>query len=174
MLVTTLRRKMITFIALPTFIIYVVIMGFVWTYLSIQQHQEVESKMQHLSVIYADKFNDILAKASNVADAAAGSASIIETLTEDKIFRLLENSVNQMPFNYGACMAFEPGTFKRDDSLYAPYVYRDNGGLKRMNITRDVYDWYNDPQWEWFRIPRQLGRGYWTRPYYDEGAGLNK
>jgi serine phosphatase RsbU (regulator of sigma subunit) len=68
-------------------------------------------------------------------------------------------------------MAFEPGTVKDDNSLYAPYIHRTQTGLNEMNITRDVYDWYSDPEWEWFRRPKKLGRGTWTHPYFDEGAG---
>jgi HD-GYP domain-containing protein (c-di-GMP phosphodiesterase class II) len=40
-----------------------------------------------------------------------------------------------------------------------------------MDITRDVYDWYTDTQWQWWHEPKHTGKPSWTDPYFDEGAG---
>jgi sigma-B regulation protein RsbU (phosphoserine phosphatase) len=77
----------------------------------------------------------------------------------------------QNPAVYGAAMAFEPGTFKTGDVRFCPYVYRGDGGLEQMDINADVYDWYTDEQWQWWHVPKATGRGAWSDPYYDEGAG---
>jgi sigma-B regulation protein RsbU (phosphoserine phosphatase) len=50
-------------------------------------------------------------------------------------------------------------------------VHRDGKAIREMNITEAVYDWYGDEQWEWFRLPKQLNKGVWSAPYFDEGAG---
>jgi sigma-B regulation protein RsbU (phosphoserine phosphatase) len=162
---------MIALIALPTLAIYVVIIGITWLYLTRESHQQIESELKYMAGIYADKFDKILQQATDVADMTSNTAGIIDDLTEEKIFLLLQSNVHQLPFIYGSCMAFEPGTMVKDDSLYAPYVYRTDGGTEQMHITREVYDWYNDPQWEWFRKPKQLDGRYWSAPYFDEGAG---
>lgn len=162
---------MIALIGLPTLVIYVVIIGMTWFYLNKQQVHEIESEMEHLAGIYADKFDKILQQAAYVADMTANTAGIIEDLNESKIFQLLQSNVERLSFIYGSCMAFEPGTIKRDGSLYAPYVYQTDDGIKRMNITREVYDWINDPRGEWFQEAKQFNSGHWTKPYFDEGAG---
>lgn len=171
MLMNTLRRKMIVLIALPILLIYIVMIGMTWGYLAHQRRQEIESEMKYLAGIYADKFDRILQQAEDIADMTASTASIIEDLDESELFQLLQSNVKQLPFIYGSCMAFEPNMARPDYSLYAPYVYRTDEGLKQMNITREVYDWYNDPKWEWFQLPKQLGHDYWSQPYFDEGAG---
>src|SRR5207249_3485165 len=51
------------------------------------------------------------------------------------------------------------------------YVHRGPGGLVEMNISREVYDWYGDAKWQWWHLPKAQGRGVWTDPYFDEGAG---
>jgi sigma-B regulation protein RsbU (phosphoserine phosphatase) len=40
-----------------------------------------------------------------------------------------------------------------------------------MDIDRSVYDWHGDPRYTWFTRPKSLGRGVWSDPYFDEGAG---
>ena len=88
---TSLRRKMIILIALPTLVIYMVIIGLTWAYLQKQQRQEIEAEMKHLAEIYADKFDKILQQASNIADMTSNTVGIIEDLSEQKIFQLLQS-----------------------------------------------------------------------------------
>ncbi|MHC4757861.1 MAG: SpoIIE family protein phosphatase [Planctomycetota bacterium] len=173
MAIKTLRNKMIALIALPTLIIYVLILGAAWVYLGQQMNTQTEMEMQRLADIYAEKFNDILNKTANVADVTASLLPAIDDLehSEEKIFQILRSNVSKDPIIYGAAMAFEPGIATDDDSLYSPYVYTTPDGLAQMDINRDVYDWYTDPNYVWFQKPKQLGRGYWTNPYFDEGAG---
>jgi sigma-B regulation protein RsbU (phosphoserine phosphatase) len=55
--------------------------------------------------------------------------------------------------------------------LFAPYVYRGADGIQRMNIDKSVYDWYRDPRYTWYTAPKKAGRGVWSEPYFDVGAG---
>ncbi|MHC4150650.1 MAG: SpoIIE family protein phosphatase [Planctomycetota bacterium] len=173
MAIKSLRNKMIAMIALPTLVIYVLVLGVTWVYLGRQMTRQTEMEMQRLADIYAEKFNEILLKTANVADVTASLLGSIDDLehSEEKIFQILRNNVSSDPIIYGAAMAFEPGIAKDEDLLYSPYVYRTPDGLAQMDIDRDVYDWYIDPNYVWFQKPKQLGHGYWTDPYFDEGAG---
>ena len=78
MAIRSLRNKMIALIALPTLVIYVVILGVTWTYLGYQMNRQTELEMEHLADIYADKFDKILKQATYIADMAANTAGIIE------------------------------------------------------------------------------------------------
>ena len=60
-------------------------------------------------------------------------------LTEAQIFAQLRANVRQNSMVYGAAMAFEPGTFKPDDSLYSPYVYRGRDDLVLRGPAQAVY-----------------------------------
>ena len=88
------------------------------------------------------------------------------------MYVVLEENVSQTPLVYGSCLAFEPGTRRPADELFAPYVCRSKAdGLRRVNIDQSVYDWYRDPAYTWYQAPKQLDRGVWSEPYFDEGAG---
>ncbi len=109
--------------------------------------------------------------------------------TESQLYEQLRGNVESNPLIYGSCAAFEPRAMDRtpgdaspsalpvapaprprpNPDLFCPYVYRGDGGLLRMDVA-DAYD-YLDPRWEWYRVPRQTGRAFWTEPFFDEGAG---
>jgi len=162
---------MIALIALPTLAIYVLVLGLTMAHLRAQNRAEIEAEMTQLAGDWAARFDDAFRSAALLAEAMARFIEDDPDLDEQQIFRQLEAIIGLDPVVYGSAMAFEPGTFKSDDSLFCPYVYRDQDGLRQMNISRDVYDWYGDETWQWWHAPKNTGRGNWTDPYFDEGAG---
>jgi sigma-B regulation protein RsbU (phosphoserine phosphatase) len=167
----TIRGKMIASIVVPTLVIYVGMLGLMMIHLRREARADVEQEMTRLAVNYAARFDGAFREAAAVATATAHFMEIEPDLSEAQIYAQLSANVGQNPVIYGAAMAFEPGTFTPDDSLYCPYVHRGPGGLVRMNITREVYDWYGDERWQWWHLPKETGRGAWSDPYFDEGAG---
>jgi sigma-B regulation protein RsbU (phosphoserine phosphatase) len=168
---TTIRKKMIALIALPTLVIYVVVLGLTMAHLRQASREEVELDSTRLAANYAARFDGAFREAAAIADATARFMETAPQLVEAQIFAQLSANTLQNPVVYGAAMAFEPGTFRPDDSLFCPYVYRGPDGLVRMNIGRNDLDWYGDEQWQWWHIPKRTGRGAWTDPYFDDGAG---
>ena len=53
----TIRRKMIALVALPTLVIYVVVLGLTLVYLQDQSRQQVEREMTRLAANYAARFD---------------------------------------------------------------------------------------------------------------------
>jgi hypothetical protein len=168
---TTIRKKMIALIALPTLVIYVGMLGVMMVYLRGEARRDVEHQMTRLAGNYAARFDGAFREAAAVATATARFMETRPDLTEAEIFAQLTANTLQNPVIYGAAMAFEPGTFRPDDSLVCPYVYRGPDGLVEMNIDREDLDWYGEEKWQWWHIPKGSGRGVWTDPYFDEGAG---
>ncbi|MCH8242472.1 MAG: HAMP domain-containing protein, partial [Planctomycetes bacterium] len=167
----TVFRKMMCLIVLPTLVIYIVVLGIAGNEVYVLSRQEVQDDMTRLATNYAARFDGYLREAAMIAEVTARFMDTQPAQTEEQIFQQLRSNVERMPLVYGACMAFEPGAFKKDDSLFAPYVYRGPSGLKQMNIRRDVYDWYRDPAYTWFQSPKTANRAVWSKPYFDEGAG---
>jgi sigma-B regulation protein RsbU (phosphoserine phosphatase) len=162
---------MILRIALPTLMIYVLIMG-VTTYLAYRQSRRgVERTMTQLAASYAARFDAHLRQAAQIADTTSNSMRTVGVLPDEKLYDLLEQNVGSSSMVYGAALAFEPGTAKAPGVLFSPYVCRDGDKLRRVNIDRSVYDWYADPRYTWFSAPKAQGRGVWSSPYFDEGAG---
>jgi len=168
---------MILLIALPTLIIYVVILGLATFFAYEESKRSVEQNMTRLADSYASRLDGHLREVAQIAETTAGFVQTLEvsstSVPDEKIYDQLQRDVSQSPFVYGACMAFEPGTMKPADLLFAPYVCRDvtGEGFRRVNIDRSVYDWYRDPRYTWFTRPKSLGHGDWSEPYFDEGAG---
>ena len=110
-------------------------------------------------------------EAITLANATARFLETAPDLSEAQLFAQLRANILQNPVLYGAAVAFEPGQFKADDSLFCPYVFRGPDGIDEMNITREVYDWYGDERWQWWHLAKRAGHGVWIDPYFDEGAG---
>jgi sigma-B regulation protein RsbU (phosphoserine phosphatase) len=162
---------MILLIAVPTLVIYVAILGVAMYYTYRESKQAVERSMTQLASSYASRFDGHLREAAQIAETTASFMGTVQSLSDEKIYQQLQRGVARSPMVYGAAMAFEPGTIKPGDELFAPYVCRDGDGFRQLNIDRSVYDWYRDPQYTWFTRPKALGHGVWSEPYFDEGAG---
>ena len=54
------------------------------------------------------------------------------------------------------------------DKNLAPYSYRQDSKVLTSTLATEAYDYKHQ---EWFVKPLELGGGYWSEPYYDEGGG---
>jgi sigma-B regulation protein RsbU (phosphoserine phosphatase) len=167
----TIRRQMIAWIAGPALLIYILILGVAAIGLHRQSKREVERAMTRLAASYSARLDGYLREASRIAITTAQFLASSAEFSDDTVYEMLADNVRQSPLVYGACLAFEPGTRRPADELFAPYVCRSGDGLRRMNIDQSVYDWYRDPAFTWYQRPKKLGHGVWSEPYFDEGAG---
>ncbi len=69
---------------------------------------------------------------------------------------------------FGVTVAYEPYAFRADLKDYAPYYFRDKGGLKLLQLGGDSYNYFVK---DWYRIPLDMKKAMWSAPYYDEGGG---
>ncbi len=167
----TLRTRLIVYIAVPTLLVYGAILGGALLFLRARSLSELEQTMTRLASNYAGRFDGYLREAAAVADTfAAAMAANLPGRVEVVVAQLRAN-VAARTFIYGSCAAFEPGVMQEGPDLLAPYVHRTGETLVDMNISREVYDWYSDPQWTWFQEPKARGRAVWSAPYFDKGAG---
>ena len=167
----TIRRQMIVWIAGPALLICVFILGVAAVAQYRQSKREVERAMTRLATSYSLRLDGYLREVARIADTRAQFFDAGVDVSDDTLFQLLERNVKESPLVYGSCLAFEPGTRRPASELFAPYVYRGPNSIQRMNIDQSVYDWYRDPRYTWYTAPKQAGRGVWSEPYFDEGAG---
>jgi sigma-B regulation protein RsbU (phosphoserine phosphatase) len=90
------------------------------------------------------------------------------TNDEQELFQVLYAIVENNAEIYGAAIAFEPYMFKKDQEFFAPYFYKAYGGINFKYLDR----YYNYFLWDWYQIPRELGRPQWIEPYFGEGGGI--
>lgn len=168
---SSIRTKLTVFIVVPTLLIYILILGGALAFLRARALHELERSTTRLASHYAAGFDGYFREAAAVADTSALAFARFDGADERQVFDQLRGSVGERLFIFGACAAFEPGTVRPKDELFAPYVHRAGDGLAEMIISRDVYDWYADPAWTWFQEPKRLSKSVWSAPYFDEGAG---
>ncbi len=167
----SIRNKMILFIGAPTVAIYIAVMVWILIFSKWQAHRFHRQEMMDKAETAAARFDDYVSKAAKMSEVTAGFITQVPDLTEAQVFGLVEDLVNKNSRIHGAALAFEPGMFKAEDTLFCPYAYRSEDKVKTMNIGKDVYDWYGDKKWQWWHQPKEQGKGGWTKPYIDEGAG---
>jgi class 3 adenylate cyclase/predicted small secreted protein len=105
-----------------------------------------------------------------VATAVQSLASFLETGTWDQetLLKHMQRMVRTNAKIFGSAVAFKPFTFKPDVERYAPYVFKDQGGIKHEQLDSDSYDYLDKP---WFTRPEKLKKPVWSKPYFDEGGG---
>jgi len=69
---------------------------------------------------------------------------------------------------YGSCLAFEPFTYAPGEECYAPYAWLNEGHTDFKVLGPPDYNHF---EWDWYQLPKKLGHGLWTEPYFDEGGG---
>jgi sigma-B regulation protein RsbU (phosphoserine phosphatase) len=171
-MVLPLRQRLLAAIGLPVLAICVLILGLTFVRLAAGERADTVRQLAVEAAVAAERFDAAFRRA---ATAAMGNARAIEAdpfMPEDRIDGLLAATVGEIAEIHGAAMAFEPGTYRPGAGLFAPYAFRTGDGrVATMNIDESVYDWYADPTWTWWHEPKRQGRGVWTAPYFDAGAG---
>ena len=85
---------------------------------------------------------------------------------QDSLARVCQRLVEDNPVVVGSTVALVPGD---SQALVAPYTFRnESGSLQTLSLATAEYDY---PSKEWFVKPLELGKGYWSEPYVDEGGG---
>ncbi len=124
----------------------------------------VKQNAQNLTLATVNRINTVLSSVEKIPESLAYFLESF-SLEGGNIIDLIHSVVENNPEIYGATIAFEPHAYSKKTLAFAPYVYRNKGKLKFTHIPYDYF------YWDWYQIPKELGRPAWTEPYYDEGAG---
>ena len=126
----------------------------------------VEDNTRHLTLSTVHKIENTLLGIEKVPRYLAASLEN-QIYTRDTLFKSIENVLHTNPEIFGAMVAFEPFLFNPDSRYYAPYVCREEDGLR----TEDAETAFNYFFWDWYLMPKELGRPVWSEPYFDTGGG---
>ena len=131
--------------------------------------QELEKNARNLAMSLVHQVETELVAVTKVTE---GMARSLETgrYTEQELLSLIRTTVEKNPEIYGSTVAFEPYAFSRSTRLYAPYFYREKGTIAFSRL-ENAYQHVPYLYWDWYQIPRELGKPEWSEPYFDEGAG---
>ena len=88
-------------------------------------------------------------------------------LDADSLFKITREIVVCNPDIIGSSISFEPNYFKKEGLYFAPYSYRENGGIESKQLGNKDYEYF---VMDWYQIPVSIGKPYWSEPYYDTGG----
>lgn len=89
------------------------------------------------------------------------------TPSREDLEQRLRDLLATNPDVYGTAAAYAPGAFAPGPARFAPYFYRHNGAIAGRSL--DEQDDY--ATLDWYLMPVQLGRPFWSEPYFDESGG---
>ena len=126
----------------------------------------VEDNTRYLTLSTVHKIENTLLGIEKVPLYLAASLES-QVYTRDILLKGIENVLNTNPEIYGAMVAFEPFSFDPQSRYYAPYICRKGDQLQSYDAETN----FNYSFWDWYLIPRELGRPIWSEPYFDTGGG---
>jgi len=129
--------------------------------------KNIKQCAKYLALSTVNKIESVLKPIEKVPNTVAEFVGSYP-LDREQLQKLLEEIIEGNPDIYGMTVAFEPYVFDPAVEFYAPYCYRKEGKVHYMFLDGSTYKYY---QWDWYQIPKELGKPIWTEPYFDEGAG---
>jgi phosphoserine phosphatase RsbU/P len=151
-------------ILLTTSAIFLAVVGYYYVFSRQMIAKKIEENATYLAQARANRIDRVLAAVEKIP---SDLAAIMEHLPPNAEQReaLMDSVLRNNPEIYGSALAFEPYAYRADLRRYAPYWYRENN---RIHSTEITYDYFT---WDWYQIARELERGAWVEPYFDEGGG---
>lgn len=151
-------------ILVTTSAIFVGLFGYYYAFSRRVIAEKIEENATLLARSTANRIDEVLGA---TAKLPAAIAEVMEHFPSDpaRLDGFVSSLVKSNREVYGVAVAFEPYAYHQDLKSYAPYWQRRAG---EIDVTGIAYDYFS---WDWFQIPRELGRGVWIEPYFDEGAG---
>ncbi|MCH8474398.1 MAG: SpoIIE family protein phosphatase [Opitutales bacterium] len=104
-----------------------------------------------------------------VMAAADPAVAAIEEgwLEPSESFPVLRELVSRSPHISGAAYAFEPFSVDPEQEFYAPFVFAKNGELQETFLGGEDFRYFVR---DWYQVPRESGRSFWTDPFMAEGG----
>jgi phosphoserine phosphatase RsbU/P len=126
----------------------------------------VEDNTRYLTLSTVHKIENTLLGIEKVPLYLAASLES-QVYTRDILLNWIENVLLTNPEIYGATVAFEPFLFDPESRYYAPYICREDDKL-RIDDAETAFNYFF---WDWYLMPKEIGKPIWSEPYFDTGGG---
>ncbi|RLD11673.1 MAG: serine/threonine protein phosphatase [Chlamydiae bacterium] len=127
----------------------------------------IEKNAVNLAVATANKIESYIIPIQKIPETIALVLDDTD-INQYDITNLLKVIVSYNSNIYGATIAYEPYAFKYDSYYFAPYLCKNNNNESFSNLGTTNYNYFN---WDWYKLPKKLGKPVWSEPYFDKGAG---
>ncbi len=168
----TFRRRMFFYIALPIIMIMLGIYGMNAYSGYFAAKQRLYDKLTLDATYASHRLNNILYNAQSTtqgfADFLGESSKVFGVQDQEQLRGILMRRLERNPEFLGSGIAYKPDTFP-EQTLFAPYVYRESNFIHYMDIGTKGYD-YTDGSWDWWSHAIEQKSGHWSPAYFDEGV----
>jgi sigma-B regulation protein RsbU (phosphoserine phosphatase) len=161
--------KLVLVIVLCSSLIFAATLGYNYYRSRSILEKELESNARNLVMSLVHRVETELVAVTKVTEGVARSLEM-GRYSEQELHALIRTTVEKNPGIYGSGVAFEPYAFNKASRLYAPFYYREKGKIAFSRL-EETYVSLPYLFWDWYQIPRELGRMEWSEPYFDEGGG---
>ena len=168
----TIRNKGITFkysvsILSVTIIIFCLFLVYNYNISKKILLENVEKNVKNLTVSKVNEIEGVLKADQKIPET---QKSILQNfnLSTIELFKLMKMTVETNHELFGNCIAYEPYSFYKDSLYFSPYYYKSGDSINYENLGNENYQYFF---WDWYQIPKELNRAFWSEPYYDEGGG---
>jgi phosphoserine phosphatase RsbU/P len=129
--------------------------------------RNVEKNVENLTISTANKIESVIKSVQKIPE---NQSSLLQNFhfSADELRKLLMLSLETNPEIFGSCIAYKPYGFYQDSLYFESYYYRLGDSLRFENLGSDLYQYFF---LDWYQIPKELEKAFWSEPYYDEGGG---
>jgi phosphoserine phosphatase RsbU/P len=159
--------KLVLSFSLVGSVVFVLIVAYNYYFSRRIIEKNVQENVKNLAISSANRIEAVLRPVQKIPENLAYFLEN-DTYGEKELFQLLYDVVTKNREIYGAGIAFEPRAFKKDTVYYAPYFYRP-GSYVAIKYLDEHYNYF---MWDWYQIPKELGKPEWTEPYFGEGGEI--
>ncbi|WP_022669803.1 SpoIIE family protein phosphatase [Hippea alviniae] len=158
--------KFASYIIATTSLILALMFTYSYIYSTRIIKEKIEENAKNLTQSVVNKIDAILLPIQKIPSSLAIFLENSD-LSEKELLKLIKETVENNPDIYGCTVAFEPYKFDRAKLYFAPYYYRSGNKIKFKYVGSSSYRYF---YWDWYQIPKELGKAVWSEPYYGKGS----
>jgi len=165
----SIAARLVLVILLSGAVIYCFTLAYIFYESRAVLQREVETNSRNLALSLVNLVDARLTAVAKVTEALARTVEVVEP-GEAELLALIRATVASNAEIRGSAVAYEPFAFDARRKYFAPYYFKDTGGLALSRL-EDTYLATPYVHSDWYQIPRELQQHEWSEPYYDEGGG---
>ena len=159
--------KLILFFTASSTLIFSIVFGYNYWFSRKIIEKDMEEKARNLVLATVNRIEAVLRPVQKVPENLAYFMEY-GSCDKEELLRLLREVVENNSEIYGSAFAFEPYAFEKKSLYFGPYFYKKGKEIAFTYLGGNRYPYFG---WDWYQIPKELGRPDWSEPYYDEGGG---
>ena len=160
-------RRLILWIGLPLLVVYSVVAVTSYFQNKKASIDRMNAYLLELTSHHAAELDSRFAAISRTPVIVAETIEGMKTLTEARLYDLMERRLAADPDLFGMSVSFEPYALDPKRAAFSARVARTPGGLEKVDSRAD--SGYGTA--DWYLIPKLLDGPYWTEPLFSAGGG---